>query len=164
MRLPSKVYRRRTVAWLSATLPLGFVLLLYVPVAAAQKTLGELLDAGATKLSTAEFNEELVQRLLVGPTGPGGSLEIMYTTSGIVRGVGSYRSRFQFVGMNGTWKFGDQDAVCTVMTSNPDVFATGAATPLPSRCQFWFKLGGQYFLADSDWDRSSAVLSRTVKQ
>ncbi len=34
---------------------------------------------------------------------------------------------------------------------------------LPPRCQFWFKRGDQYFLSDSDSDRSARVLHRSVK-
>jgi hypothetical protein len=140
------------------------VLLLYGPVAAAQKTLGELLDAGARKLSAAEFKEELVQRLLVGPTGPGGSLEIMYASSGKVQGYARFaRGVSGGAPISGTWQMGDQDAVCISFTVVSNFGAAGAANLLP-RCQFWFKLGEQYFLADSDWDRSSAVLSRALKQ
>jgi Ni/Co efflux regulator RcnB len=34
---------------------------------------------------------------------------------------------------------------------------------LPQRCQYWFKLGDAYFLADSDTDRRAKVLRRTLK-
>ena len=37
-------------------------------------------------------------------------------------------------------------------------------TSLPYRCQFWFKHVEQYFLSDSDSDRRTRVLSRTVKR
>ena len=40
----------------------------------------------------------------------------------------------------------------------------GTSVLLPKRCQYWFKLGTQYFFADSDTDRSAKVLSRTIKQ
>ncbi len=35
---------------------------------------------------------------------------------------------------------------------------------LPGRCQVWFKYGNQYFISDSDSDRSARVLRRTLKQ
>lgn len=42
----------------------------------------------------------------------------------------------------------------------------GYANPvtLPARCQVWFKYADQYFLSDSDSDRSARVLRRTLKQ
>jgi hypothetical protein len=40
---------------------------------------------------------------------------------------------------------------------------TYSATTLPPRCQYWFKLGDVYFLADSDTDRRAKVLRRTLK-
>jgi hypothetical protein len=33
---------------------------------------------------------------------------------------------------------------------------------LPQRCQFWFKLGETYYLAESDSDRHARVLRRTL--
>jgi len=35
---------------------------------------------------------------------------------------------------------------------------------LPPRCQFWFKHDRQYFVSDSDSDRSVRVLRRAPKQ
>ena len=40
----------------------------------------------------------------------------------------------------------------------------GAIAVLSQRCQVWFKLGDVYFISDSDWDRRTKVLSRTLKQ
>jgi hypothetical protein len=164
MRLPSGTSQRDTVLRLSTSLSLGLAMLLYGPLAAAQSTLGELLDAGARKLSAAEFKAELVQRLIVGPTAQGGSLEIMYAASGKVAGTASPKSKSnQYASVNGTWTVGEQDTICTSMRIGGTVGNSGG-TNLPNRCGFWFELRGQYFLADSDWDRSSAALKRTFKQ
>jgi len=168
MRLPSETSHRETVARFFATMLLGLVLLLCGPLAVAQNTLGELLDAGARKLSAAEFKDELVQRVIVGPSAQGGSLEVIYATRGIIAGTALLKwkmgqSPSQTSPVTGTWTIGEQDAICTQMTF-PGSYGVNAAVRLPNRCQFWFKLGGQYFLADSDWDRSSAVLNRTLKQ
>jgi hypothetical protein len=46
---------------------LGITILLWVPIAVAQSNLGELLDAGAKKLSPEEFREDVVQRMIAGP-------------------------------------------------------------------------------------------------
>jgi hypothetical protein len=59
---------------LPTKLRLGFALLLCAPICIAQSNLGELLDAGGRMLSPDEFKQELVQRLVVGPTPTGGLL------------------------------------------------------------------------------------------
>jgi hypothetical protein len=145
-------------------LPVALVLLLWGALATAQDTLGELLDAGARKLSAEEFRQELVQRVIVGPTLAGGSLELVYTTNGKVQGAGSSRRGLvAFTPVSGEWKIDDNGRICTSM-----VFfggsSVGSAENNPTRCQVWFKHDGQYFLSDSDWDRSGKVLRRTVKQ
>jgi hypothetical protein len=166
MRLPSETSHRETVVRLSTSLSLGLVMLLYGPLAAAQSTLGQLLDAGARKLSAAEFQAELVQRVIVGPTAQGGSLEIIYTTRGIVSGTAEPKLKLnkdQTSPITGTWTIGEQEAICAQMRLvGPR--GVNVSVTLPNRCEFWFKLGGQYFLADTDWDRSSAVLNRALKQ
>src|SRR5260370_36364546 len=75
----------------SAVLPLAFALLSWAELAMAQNNVGELLDAGAKKLSVEEFKEEVVQRVIVGPTASGGNLEVMYAHTGVIQGLGSYQ-------------------------------------------------------------------------
>ena len=152
---------------LPTKLRLGFVLLLCAPICIAQSNLGELLDAGGRMLSPDEFKQELVQRLVVGPTPTGGILEVMYAPSGAVQGKGSHPG---FVGLQrfrddavvaGEWRIDDKGRVCT----NMRISAAGAPVLiLAPRCQSWFKYDQKYFLSDSDWDRSAKVLLRTVKQ
>src|SRR5450755_4225707 len=101
-------------------LPLGITMLLWVPMAIAQSNLGELLDAGAKKLSPEEFNGELVQRVLVGPTANGGNLQVMYTSNGLISGTGSYGSGGFTTGLalapiNGEWTIDDIGRLCTSM-------------------------------------------------
>src|SRR5271169_76590 len=69
--------------------PLRFALLFWAPLAVAQSNLGELLDAGAKRLSVEEFKQELVQHVIVGPTLSGASLEVMYASNGVIQGSGS---------------------------------------------------------------------------
>ena len=84
------------------TLPLLIALLGWAPGVVAQTTLGELLDAGATRLSAEEFRQEVVGRTVVGPTMAGGTQEIMYARSGIVAGTGSpKRGMFMAAPING---------------------------------------------------------------
>src|SRR2546425_361634 len=74
-----------------AKLPSALALLLWAPLAAAQSNLGALLDAGAKRLSPEAFKEEVVQRVIVGLTGAGGEIEVMYARTGVIQGIGSYQ-------------------------------------------------------------------------
>lgn len=135
----------------------GLALLLCASLAVAQSNLGELLDAGARKLTVDEFKAELVQHLIVGQTPGGANFEIVYTNTGGIDGQGSA----PFAGVNvisGQWTTDDSGRICTSMAF---VRATRAAL---SRCEFWFKYSEQYFLSVSDSDRQTRVLRRTIKQ
>ena len=152
-----------------AKLPVMLGLLMWTLIALAQSTVGELLDAGARKLSVDEFKQELVQRVIVGPSPTRGTLEILYSGSGLVQGVGTPPG-FSTVGreslVSGHWTIGENGTVCTSMriSGQPGGNPTGMGGSLAPRCQFWFSLGDKYFLSDSDDDRSAKVLSRTIKQ
>lgn len=149
---------------------LGVTMALLAPLAAAQENLGALLDAGARKLSAEEFQQEVVQRALVGPSATGGSIEVTYTGNGIVQGIGTppnhsqTRSWVHSVQISGLWTIDASERVCTSMR----IFTAGGGgafgSYLPPRCQFWLKLSDKYFLSDSDSDRSAKVLIRTLKQ
>jgi hypothetical protein len=151
-------------------LPLGFAILLWIPMAVAQSNLGELLDAGAKKLSPEEFKDEVVQQVTMGPTATGGSLQVMYASNGMISGTGSYgtvgaATGFALAPINGEWTIDEVGRLCTSMRIGGG--AGGGAGPgaiLPVRCQFWFKYADQYFLSDSDSDRRTKVLRRTIKQ
>jgi hypothetical protein len=147
-------------------LPLGFAIFVWLPMAIAQSNLGELLDAGAKKLSGEEFKQELVQRVIVGPTASGGTHEVIYTTTGMVQGTGSYAAlNLSVAPISGDWTLDDNGRICTSMRIGTGGGASpGLGTTLPPRCQFWFKYADQYFLSDSDSDRRARVLRRTIKQ
>ena len=155
------LFRHQGTMTLSAKLRLGMVLVLWVPLAAAQSNLGELLDAGAKKLSVEEFKEELVQRVIVGPTpSGGGNLELMYANNGEIQGAGNYPPTFSSLQpIRGAWTTDDNGRVCTSMQ-----MGSAPQLVLPPRCQFWFKNAGQYFYSDSDSDRHARVFRRTLKQ
>ena len=140
-------------------------LLLWAPLAAAQNNLGALLDAGATRLSPEAFKEEVVQRVIVGLTGAGGEIEVMYASTGVIQGIGSYQqlAPVHIVGVSGEWMLDDNGRVCTAMRVAGGG-GTASGVMLPARCQFWFKYKGDYFISDSDSDRSVRVLRRTLKQ
>jgi hypothetical protein len=162
----SRIFCQEKAVPLPTMLPLAFALLLWAPLAVGQSNLGELLDAGAKKLSVEEFKEEVVQRLIVGPTASGGNLEVVYAHTGVIQGLGRYEGSSPWrASISGEWTTGDNERVCTSMRigggSGP---GTGFGVMLPPRCQFWFKYAEQYFLSDSDSDRSARVFRRTVKQ
>ena len=153
----------RSSTGLLAVLGLGMVL---APgISGAQTTLGELLDAGAKKITPAEFKRDVSQRTLVGPTNTGAPLEVLYAANGSIAGMGgnpldtsgSYR---QNVPVSGAWTIDDAERICTAMQIAPP---QGGVTTLPQRCQFWFKLGDAYFISDSDGDRHAKVLRRSIK-
>lgn len=149
---------------LPTKLLLGLALLLLVPSAVAQKNLGELLDAGAKKLSVDEFKQEVVQRSMRGQTASGEvDMEIMYIPNGTIQGkIEGVRQGPMYQPVSGDWTTDAEGRVCTSMLA-----ARGGVnfpTPLPTRCQYWFKYKDDYFVADSDYDRSGKVLRRTVKQ
>lgn len=152
---------RAARAWLS------FGALTWAPFVAGQTTLGALLDAGAKPLSAAQFKEEVVQRTIEGPTPTGGFLEVMYAESGTVQGRGTpnYSNSTAVFGrlpVDGEWKLGDNGRICTTLRIAG--WTSGSTVVMPTRCQYWFKLGDKYFFADSDTDRSAKVLVRTLKQ
>jgi hypothetical protein len=132
----------------------------------AQTTLGELLKSGATPLSAEEFQQYLVGRIIVGPTATGGTMELLYASSGVVIGSGSVkRGVYTLAPVTGTWTINDKGKICTTMRIGGQWGAPAnvGEVSLPPRCQWWFKSGGQYFLSDSDSDRRAKVLPRTVK-
>ena len=113
-----------------AKFPFLFVVVC-APLAIAQNTVGELLDAGATKMSRGEFTEQLVQRVLVGPTPNGGSLEIIYTTTGVVQGTGRTPRFIYPARIAGDWTFDDSSRVCSSMRSRTHVYRRDPSAALP---------------------------------
>ena len=159
----SSLFHKEKAVPLPTKLLLGLALLLLVPFALAQNNLGELLDAGAKRLSAEEFRQEVTQHSLEGVIPSGGRMEVMYASSGVIQG----RTGGLGTGLNptlgtisapidGVWNIDDSGRTCTSMVIG--------RTFLPLRCQFWFKYKEDYFAADSDSDRNARVFRRTVKQ
>jgi hypothetical protein len=138
----------------------GFAFLLWAPFAAAQSNLGELLDAGAKMMSPEEFKQEVVGRVITGPTSTGGTLEVIYAGNGSVQGRGSYAKALFLGPLDGEWMIDDGGRVCTGMRIGGSPSTPGVM--LPARCQTWFKHADAFFLCDSDSDRRARVLRRTL--
>jgi hypothetical protein len=132
-------------------------------LATAQTRLGDLLDAGARRVTADRFRQEIVQRSVQGPLEPGVNVEIVHTSRGTLEGAGSggafsYSAEWA-VQVLGTWSVGDDDSICATVTLNgPTIRAS-----YRRRCQFWFSLGERYFVAESTSDRAARVLARTVR-
>ena len=159
----SRLFYEEKAVPLPTKLLLGLALLLLVPFAVAQNNLGELLDAGARKLSAEEFRQEVTKQTLVGVSPLGLRMEMMYASSGMIQGSSSIYTGNPLsaqVGagglIDGVWNIDDSGRTCTSMVVG--------RTFLPFRCQFWFKYKQDYFIADSDSDRNARVVRRTVKQ
>ena len=145
---------------------LGFVAMLHGSLAVAQNNLGELLDAGAKKLSPEEFREEIVQRVIVGPTPSGLSTEVMYASTGVIAGLGTgvTARTAPLAPISGTWMPDHLGRVCTTMQiGGGGGRGSLPVETLPPRCQYWYKLDQRYYFSDSDTDRSMRVLPRTIK-
>jgi len=149
---------------ISATaLVLRLALLLSSSCALAQRTVGELIDAGATRLSPAEFRDQVVQRTIRGPMETGMDAEIMYGANGSVEGTGGegYGASIAWTAqILGTWKFGDDGTVCSAISLDG---ATIRAS-FPMRCRYWFNLNNRYYVSNSASNRSAAVLSRAIAE
>jgi hypothetical protein len=162
----SSLFHKEKAVPLSTKLLLGLALLLLVPFALAQNNLGELLDAGAKRLSAEEFRQEVTQHSLEGVIPSGGRMEVMYASSGVIQGrTGGPNTGYTgnpiiqgnvWAPIDGVWNIDDSGRTCTSMVIG--------RTILPFRCQFWFKYKEDYFIADSDSDRNVRVFRRTVKQ
>ena len=147
-------------------LPLGLALLLVGPLASGQTNLGELLDAGANRLSAEQFKREIVQRTIIGPTPAGAIIEIMYAANGTIHGLGPPAGRpqslYAILPVTGEWTIDETGRICTALQSSEQ---HGGGVPIrPVSCQAWFKLREQFWLSDSDSDRSAKVFPRKPKE
>jgi len=86
---------------------------------------------------------------------------MIYVANGSIQGVAQPRERYPWVStISGNWTIDDAEKICATMEI---LSGNAGVTLLPKRCQFWFKLGPDYFISDSDSDRRAKVLRRTVK-
>jgi hypothetical protein len=136
---------------------LGSALLSCASLAVAQSNLGELLDAGARRLTVDEFKAEVVQRPIAGQMPSGANVEIVYAKTGVIAG-GAVIPSFGLMQIVGEWTTDDNGRICTSMAF------TRATNEALRRCEFWFKYKEQYFLSVSDSDRQARLLRRTIKQ
>jgi hypothetical protein len=143
--------------------PLMIAVASWVPVALAQANLGAVLDAGGRHLSADEFKRNVVDKVMrgvdktqAGMTGASAgrnSLELIYLSAGGIRGtgqagpLGGATGGGQSFEVEGSWTIDERGRICTSMRMGRVVLAP--------RCQFWYVLDKQYFVSDSDSDRSA---------
>ena len=129
--------------------------------ALAQSTVGDLLDAGAVKLSKADIMATIVGANVSGPTQAGGINQTDFKSDGTY--TGAYQGspgagRGQSGGYFGKWTLSDEGKFCLEGSAGPAARAN-------SSCLFYFRLGDQLYVAvDADAGRTSAVLKRMVKR
>jgi len=89
-------------------------------------------------------------------------LELVYLDDGQIQGIGAntmmggeFAPNVQY-GIRGSWRVEDTAQICASMW-------IGRVT-LPARCQYWYSFDGRYYQSDSDFDRSTSVLPRTIKR
>ena len=160
----SRLLNEKKAVPLLTRLLLGLALSLFMPFAGAQNNLGELLDAGAKKISPDEFREDVVQRTIVGSTSSGVRMELMYASTGVIQGrsdinpsTGGGTGGMNVISpIDGVWTVDDSGRICASIVIG--------RTFLPFRCEYWFKYKDDYFLALSDSDPKAKLLRRTVKQ
>ena len=120
----------------------------------------------AAKPRSKTYKLSDTNRLFLMVTPSGGKLEIVYTADGRLQGSGTQASTASSVvpwaPISGDWSDDDKGRICTSMRVG--VTSAGSSVLLPKRCQYWYKLGTEYYFADSDTDRSAKVLSRAIKQ
>jgi uncharacterized protein (DUF2147 family) len=127
----------------------------------AQSNVGDLLDAGAAKLSKADILAMIIGANISGPTQTGGINQTDYKSDGTY--TGTYQGspgagRGQSGGYFGKWTLDDGGKLCTEGYAGPGAKAV-------SNCVFFFRLGDQLYVAlNSDSDRSTVVLKRAVKR
>jgi hypothetical protein len=120
----------------------------------AQHTLGELLDAGGNRLTKAEVIDAVSGATITVPTKNGGERSVNYGPDGTIGGSGRMLKGSPY-SLSGTWNVKDTGEWCTELrTPNQP----------QSRCAFLFKKVNEYYLSDSDSDRSALVHKRTIKK
>lgn len=144
--------------------------------AGAPKTLGDLLDAGATKLSKQQVLDTINGARVSGARPDGATSQAVYKTDGTY--LGSYQGGLgaqsigKVGGLFGKWTVADDGKLCDehgifagkAMGQWP-LPASGAGTAMSdTNCGFVFTLHDEYYVCASDLDRSAPAYRRVVKR
>ena len=151
--------RLRMIVIVSAFLVTGYSLAEAQPRPA---NFGTVLDSGGQKLSASDFRKDIVGYPIVGSTAANIDIEVVYVADGRILGQLFHSIRGGTSGgratdsIAGTWTLDDAERICTTMQLGN--------TYLPARCEYWYKVGDQYFLSTSDSDREAKVAIRSLRR
>lgn len=129
----------------------------------AQSTLSELIDGGATKLTTQEMMSTFSGAHVSGPRGNGiGQWDAKFNANGSIWGhvtnPGAMNAYIQTQGIHGTWSVDDSGRLCW------DVTVEGYGSQHGGDCAFVYRIGDQhYFALPRNEGLSFLVLKRTIK-
>ena len=122
--------------------------------AQAQNSLGEAIDAGAKIVSKEDLMALLPGASASGMTGSGVSYRFDYQADASLSG--SFRwTDGRTYGLTGKWSVNDKGQLCADYVSHP-------GNQRSTSCYFHFKLRDQYFLTESDSDRSVRLIKRDI--
>ena len=125
--------------------------------AAAQNTLGEVLDAGGKRMTKEEIQQTFSGARTIGKTAAGVNGEFEFKADGTYHGVVQAASGGT-AGLVGKWNAADGGKLCVEWAP------VGRGASKGAGCSFYFSLKGDYYLSESDSDRSVMVLKRTLRK
>jgi len=124
--------------------------------ALAQKSLGDLLDGGAKKLSKEAVQSAISGAQISGTSTTGAATDYHYTADG--KFSGNLRALDGMTtGTVGTWKVDDSGRLCAEWTlvKNSKRF---------KGCGFLYAKADQYYYVESDSDRSAKIYKQVIKK
>ena len=126
--------------------------------ALAQSTLGELFDSGGKKLSKEDVVAALSGATISETTTNRATFHIKYYADGTYSGNRpAYMGAIEYGarGVFGTWTVDESGNVCstTKQWGSNNV-----------NCRYFYRIGGQYYISNSDSDRSAKVYPRTLEK
>lgn len=122
----------------------------------AQGTLGEILDKGAVRLSQEEVTSLMAGATASGETASGNRFEAHFNEDGSLSGT-MQRLRETY-GYGGTWKVDDDGRTCQETRSYTKVAGTS------SFCQYFFRLGSEYFVSESPSAKDASIRQRHFRR
>ena len=115
------------------------------------KTLGDVLDAGASKLSSAEVEAQVIGSWYSFKGQSGSDFNLSPVPDGRVMGnVKGFKGAAEG---SGTWKLGEDGKLCIDFH-----YAHGSLVGDFNRCHFWFSKSGNYWSAPSESNRDAPTL------
>lgn len=131
------------------------VLGLVSTTAFAQTTLGDLLDAGGKKLSKEGLQAALSGARVSGKTATGAAtVESDFKADGTYSGTAT--STQGASGYVGTWSVDDSGKLCVEFTRT-----RGGRD---KQCGYYFAIADRYYVSESDSERGSPLIERTIKK